>query len=88
MGGGVALTTETFTILCLLHDARVEARLERLIRSHARVRGRSYIEEDDKNQISRVRVAVYLVETDDPRLLKSSLRGLENHRSGLEVFIR
>lgn len=86
--GRKAPATQILTVLALFDDARSESRVERLIRRHSRVKGRTYLEEDDKNQVPRVRVAVYLVETDDARLLKSSLKALANHRSGVELLIR
>jgi len=82
------VTAQALTVLALLGDARVESRVENIIRRHSKVKSRTYIEEADKNKVPRTRVAVYLVEAEDPRLLRSSLKGLENHRAGLEIIIR
>ena len=76
-------------VVALLHDSRVESRLEALIRDFSKVRQRLFLSEDDKNGEPRTRVAVYIVEPQDVRLLKSSLKALENARSsGLELIVR
>ncbi|MFH0849468.1 MAG: hypothetical protein V1924_00855 [Candidatus Bathyarchaeota archaeon] len=74
-------------VVALLHDSRVESRLEGHIRSYAKIRQRLYLDEPDKNGLPRTRVAVYVIEAMDPRLLRSSLKALENSRD-LEVIIR
>ena len=80
---------KTLVIIGLLHDARVEPRLEGHIRTYALIRQRLYLDEPDKNGEPRPRVAVYIVEPTDARLLRSSLRALEKARSsGLELIIR
>jgi len=76
-------------IVALLHDARIEPRLEGLIRDHAKVRQRLHLSEPDKNGEPRPRVSVYIVEARDGRLLRSSLRALQKARNqSLELIIR
>jgi len=83
------MTKPPTVIVALLHDARVEPRLEGLIRDHAKVRQRLQLTEEDKNGEPRPRVSVYVVEARDGRLLKSSLKALEKARTpSLEVIIK
>ena len=81
------MMSKTMIIISLLHDSRVEPRLEGHIRTYSKIKQRLYLDEPDKNGQPRTRVAIYVVEPVDPRLLRSSLRALENHRD-LEVIIR
>jgi hypothetical protein len=82
-----AQPTPLIAILAIINDARVTRRLEATIKDYAKIRSIHYLTEEDKNGWPQIRIAIYMVEAMNPRLLRSSLRNIENNRD-CEIIIR
>jgi len=74
-------------IVAVLDHTRTALKLESTIKNHAKIRSMHYLTEEDRNGWPQIRVAIYMAEATDLRLLKSSLANIANSRD-CEILIR
>jgi len=74
-------------VVAVLDHTRTALKLETTIKRYAKIRSMHYLTEEDKNGWPQIRVAIYMAEATNLRLLKSSLANIANNRD-CEILIR
>lgn len=66
-------------IIATVRHTKLTQKLETMIKKFAAIRSIHYLTSPDRHKWPQVRVAIYMVDVNDMRLLKSSLSNLENN---------
>ena len=80
-------STTPAVIVAVVGHAKITQQLETVIKNFAAIRSMHYLTEPDTHNWPQIRVAIYMVDAYDLRVLKSSLRNLENHKK-CDILIR